>query len=225
MSNKSHIEIVNVSKSYFLGEKEVPAVRDVSLGLDRGEFVALCGSSGSGKTTLLNLIGCLATPTKGQIFIAGQEVNRLPDRSLSKFRTEHLGFIFQSFNLLPVLTALENIEYALIKSKLSASERRQAALKALEEVGLGKCGDHRPDQLSGGQRQRVAIARAFVRRPDLIIADEPTANLDKGTASEVLQLMSKLNTDTGTTVILATHDQMAMSMARRRVSISDGKIQ
>jgi putative ABC transport system ATP-binding protein len=225
VSSHSHIEIVNVSKSYFLGEREVPAVRDVSLKLERGDFVALCGSSGSGKTTLLNLIGCLAMPTKGQIFIAGQEVNRMPDRSLAKFRTDHLGFIFQNFNLLPVLTALENIEYALIKTKLSASERRKAAVKVLEEVGLGKCGDHRPDQLSGGQRQRVAIARAFVRKPDLIIADEPTANLDKGTASEILQLMAQLNTDTGTTVIMATHDQMAMSMARRRVSISDGKIQ
>ena len=224
MNKAPHVEALRVSKSYILGGNEVCAVRDVSLRLDRGEFVALCGSSGSGKTTLLNLIGCIAAPSSGRIFITGREVSLLNDLELADFRASHLGFIFQTFNLLPVLTALENVEYALLRRRTNAGERREIARAALAQVGLSKYEHHRPSQLSGGQRQRVAIARAFVRRPELIIADEPTANLDKTTAGEILDLMAQLNQSTGSTVIMATHDAMAMARAKRRIDISDGLV-
>lgn len=223
-NSAAHIRAVNVSKSYFLGGNEIHALRQVSVTLERGDFVALCGSSGSGKTTLLNLFGCLDSPTQGQIFIGNREINQMADSALANFRCEHLGFIFQTFNLMPVLTALENVEYALVKKRMPAQQKRKLALEALTQVGLGQHHDRRPSQLSGGQRQRVAIARAFVRRPELIIADEPTANLDKATAAEVLDLMSQLNKETKSTVILATHDPDAMKRARRRIDISDGKI-
>lgn len=221
----THVETIGVSKSFMLGGAEIPAVREVSLRLERGEFLALCGSSGSGKSTLLNLLGCLAHPTEGRVIIGGQDVGQLTDRELSAFRAEKLGFVFQNFNLLPVLSAVENVEYPLFKQDdLTRMERRERALFALSQVGLVDFASRRPSELSGGQRQRVAIARAFVHRPQLIIADEPTANLDKRTAGEVLDLMARLNENTGSTVILATHDPMAMARARRRVEISDGKV-
>jgi putative ABC transport system ATP-binding protein len=168
------------------------------------------------------MLGCLAAPSTGQILIGDQNVSRMSDDELAAFRAQSLGFIFQNFNLLPVLTALENVEYALLERAITAEERRALAMKALKEVGLGDRAGNRPDQLSGGQRQRVAIARAFVREPKLIIADEPTANLDRHTALEILELMGKMNERTGSTVIMATHDPVAISKARRRVDIVDG---
>jgi putative ABC transport system ATP-binding protein len=222
--NAWQIQVENVSKSYSLGSTQVWALRDVSLNLAQGEILALCGSSGSGKTTLLNLIGCLTAPTSGKISIGGRDVSGLSDEELSAFRAKSFGFVFQNFNLLPVLSALENVEYALLGFPLTRAERREKAVAALKLVGLAEVEKHRPDQLSGGQRQRVAIARAFVHSPALIIADEPTANLDKKTAGEILDLMVSLNGTTGSSVIIATHDPIAMARARRKIEISDGKI-
>lgn len=219
-----HIRVESVSKSHWLGETQVAALQSATLEIAPGEFVALCGSSGSGKTTLLNLLGCIAKPTKGRIWIGEREVGTMNDSELAKFRATSLGFIFQNFNLLPVLSALENVEYALIESGLTGAERSERAMQMLNSVGLGKFAHHRPDQLSGGQRQRVAIARAFVRIPQLIIADEPTANLDRKTAEEILDLMSEMNRKTGSNVIMATHDPLAVSKAGRIIRISDGKI-
>ncbi len=216
------IQAKKVSKSYWLGGNEIHAVREVTLSVDAGDFLAICGSSGSGKTTLLNLFGCLAAPTSGEILIGNRNVSILTDNELAQFRSQSLGFIFQNFNLLPVLSALENVEYALLDRPMPAAERRERALKTLKEVGLDNRAANRPDQLSGGQRQRVAIARAFVREPQLIIADEPTANLDRHTALEILDLMAHLNSATGSSVIMATHDPVAISKARRRVDIVDG---
>lgn len=222
MSEAFHVEAVDVRKSYRLGENDVWALRGVSLNLQQGEFVALCGSSGSGKTTLLNLFGCLDLPTQGKIVIGGRDISTMTDDELARFRATRLGFVFQTFNLLPTLSAAENVEYPLLGQGLTAKARRAAALESLRLVGLEGYADRRPDQLSGGQRQRVAIARAFVRRPPLIIADEPTANLDKKTAGEVLDLIGELNVKTGNTVIIATHDPLVMQRVRRIVNISDG---
>ncbi|MGZ3723303.1 MAG: ABC transporter ATP-binding protein [Bdellovibrionales bacterium] len=169
-------------------------------------------------------MGCLTTPTSGKILIGGRDVSGMSDQDLSAFRAKSLGFVFQNFNLLPVLSAVENVEYTLLGFPMSRQELREKALSALSLVGLSAVEKHRPDQLSGGQRQRVAIARAFVHAPQLIIADEPTANLDKKTAGEILDLMVRLNETTGSTVIIATHDPIAMARAKRKVEISDGKI-
>lgn len=218
------IRTVHLSKFYELGSNQVWALRDVSIELEAGDFVALVGTSGSGKTTLLNLLGCLDTPSKGEIFIGSQNVNLLSDDELAKFRGARLGFVFQNFNLLPVLSATENVEYPLIGQKMSSAERRARALEALDSVGLSHVAHHRPNQLSGGQRQRVAIARAFVHKPELIIADEPTANLDKKTAGEILDLLGELNQLHKNTVIVATHDPLVIERTRRQVQISDGQL-
>lgn len=221
---KAHLQVSNLKKKFALDQNEVWALNGISLEIAEGSFVALCGSSGSGKSTLLNLLGCLDTPTEGSIQIGGVQVGQLSDRELSAFRAENLGFIFQTFNLLPVLSAAENVEYPLLKMKLSAAERRARVEKALTSVGLAKHMDHKPAQLSGGQRQRVAIARAIVHEPELIIADEPTASLDKRTAAEVLDLLGQLNRELGITLVVATHDPLVMAKARRQIHISDGVI-
>ena len=222
---ESHVRAVDVHMQYMLGKNLVRALNGVSIDLGRGEYVALCGSSGSGKSTLLNLIGCIGVPTKGEIHIAGREINQMTDYELAQFRARKLGFVFQTFNLLSVLSAVENVEYPLLKSGMNREDMRKTALGALDQVGLGKFGHHRPDQLSGGQRQRVAIARAFVHKPELIIADEPTANLDKTTANEILDLIGQINREFGVTVIVATHDPLVMSKTRRIIQISDGLIE
>ncbi len=221
---ETHIQARNLFMTYMMGEMEVRAVRNVSLTLDRGEFTALCGTSGSGKTSLLNLLGCLDRPSSGEIVIAGKTISSMNDNELAHFRAQRLGFIFQNFNLMPVLTALENVEYALMKSPCSAKERTEKAKNALSLVGLDHVFRHRPDQLSGGQRQRVAIARAIVHSPELIIADEPTANLDQKTAGEILDLIGDLNWKMGVTILIATHDPMVMSRAQRVVHMIDGRI-
>jgi putative ABC transport system ATP-binding protein len=220
----SHVRAINVEKRYLLGSNEVLALRGISLEVGHGEYVSLCGSSGSGKTTLLNLIGCLDVPSTGEIYISDRNISRMTDKELAGFRASQLGFVFQTFNLLPVLSAIENVEYPLIKQSLSNKERLDKARAALARVGLEKFGTHRPDQLSGGQRQRVAIARAFVHGPELIIADEPTANLDKKTSGEILDLIGELNVSLGITVIVATHDPKVMERTRRTVQISDGHL-
>ncbi len=218
------VRVCDVKKSYAMGSNVVNALQGISFEVQPGELVALCGSSGSGKTTLLNLIGCLDVVGAGEIHIGDKDVGKMSDREVAQFRAERLGFIFQTFNLLPVLTTLENVEYPLLKLKLSKSERRERATAALKQVGLDHHHDHRPDQLSGGQRQRVAIARAIVARPELVVADEPTANLDKKTANEILDLLCDLNKRLGVTVIVATHDPYVMRRMKRLVSISDGRL-
>lgn len=206
-------------KTYRLGTSDVHALRGVSFAIDRGEFVCLSGSSGSGKTTLLNLLGGLDRPSAGLIEIGGRDLSRMSEAEISRFRAAKLGFIFQTFNLLPVLSAVENVEYSL--RRVHGGDRRELAMAALARVGLAHVAGHRPDQMSGGQRQRVAIARALVHRPEMIIADEPTGNLDQTTAHEILDLLSGL----GVTLIVATHDPGVMARANRTLHIRDGHLQ
>lgn len=218
-------EVRDVKKTYLLGRKDVLALRGVSLSIKKGEVVALAGTSGSGKSTLLNLLGCLDEPSEGQVKVFGMSTAGSSDQDLSRVRAERIGFIFQNFNLIPVLTALENVEYALVDRSMSSQERTQLAKQALQRVGLGDRTDHRPDELSGGQRQRVAIARAIVHKPSLIIADEPTAALDKKTAVEILDLLQAIRQEMGVTVIMASHDPLVLSKVDRVVHLSDGRVQ
>ncbi len=218
-------EVRDVKKTYLLGRKDVLALRGVSLSIKKGEVVALAGTSGSGKSTLLNLLGCLDEPSEGQVKVFGMSTAGSSDQDLSRVRAERIGFIFQNFNLIPVLTALENVEYALVDRAMSSQERTQLAKQALQRVGLGDRTDHRPDELSGGQRQRVAIARAIVHKPSLIIADEPTAALDKKTAVEILDLLQAIRQEMGVTVVMASHDPLVLSKVDRVVHLSDGRVQ
>jgi putative ABC transport system ATP-binding protein len=217
------IDIVGMQREFRLGETVVRALRGVDVRIARGEYVAIVGPSGSGKTTLMNLIGCLDSPTRGVYRLDGEEVSTLDDDELSHIRNEKIGFVFQTFNLLPRATALDNVALPLVYAGLSRRERRQAARRALERVELGDRTHHRPDQLSGGQRQRVAIARALVNRPSLLLADEPTGNLDQKTGHEIIRLFEQLNRE-GMTVILVTHDNDVAARARRRIRIVDGLI-
>jgi putative ABC transport system ATP-binding protein len=217
------VKLEHVTKSYDLGRTQVPALHDVSLAVEPGEFVAIAGPSGSGKSTLLNLIGCLDHPSSGRVLIADQDVARLSDDALSDLRAQSLGFIFQTFNLIPVLSALENVEFPLLFQ--GGSERgRERARQALLEVGLADFAHHRPDELSGGQRQRVAVARALVTNPAIVLADEPTANLDSATGEAIIDLMLKINHRDGTTFIFSTHDPKVMAHAHRVVHLIDGCI-
>ncbi len=218
-------EVRDVKKTYLLGRKDVFALRGVSLSIRKGEVVALAGTSGSGKSTLLNLLGCLDEPSEGMVQVFGVATAGASDQALSQMRADRIGFIFQNFNLIPVLTALENVEYALIDRPMGARERTESAKQALARVGLGDRMDHRPDELSGGQRQRVAIARAIVHKPSLIIADEPTAALDKQTAGEILDLLQAIRREMDVTVIMASHDPLVLSKVDRVVHLSDGKVQ
>lgn len=221
----SLVRVENVSKEYDLGEQRVHALRNVSLSIDAGVFLAIAGPSGSGKSTLLNLIGCIDTPSSGRIYIDGQDVSgRTPDE-LADLRARTIGFVFQTFNLLPVLTAEENVEYPLLQLKdLSREERRRRVAHFLDVVHLAKYARHRPNQLSGGQRQRVAIARALATRPKLVLADEPTANLDHKTGEGILALMKDINLTFGTTFIFSTHDKKVMARADRLVRVEDGQV-
>jgi putative ABC transport system ATP-binding protein len=217
------VRVENVAKEYDLGRTRVPALRGVSLSVEPGEFMAVVGPSGSGKSTLLNLIGCLDRPTSGRVLIGGEDVARLDDDTLSDLRARTIGFIFQTFNLIPVLSALENVEFPLLFAGNHRQER-QRALRALEEVGLKDFARHRPDELSGGQRQRVAVARALVTDPSLVLADEPTANLDSATGEAIIDLMLEINRRDGTTFIFSTHDPKVMSHAQRVVRLADGRV-
>jgi ABC-type lipoprotein export system ATPase subunit len=219
------IELTNVSKVYDLGEVKVEALKNASLTIEKGEFVALIGPSGSGKSTLMNTLGCLDRPTTGSYRLAGQEVANLERDERAKIRNQHLGFVFQNFNLLARTSALENVELPLLYSKgVSGRDRRRRAVEMLEKVGLGDRMHHHPSQLSGGQQQRVAIARALVNAPTILMGDEPTGNLDSKTSKDVLRLFHQLNQEQKITVILVTHDQDVARNARRTVVLRDGEI-
>lgn len=217
-------EMIDIKKDYFLGETVVHALRGIDLTIDKGEFVAIWGPSGSGKTTLLNLIGAIDQPTSGQFYIEGQEIKRLSDNKRTELRNRSFGFIFQGFNLIPVLSALENVMLPLEIRGASFSKAREKALWRLDEVGLSDFVSHRPDKMSGGQQQRVAIARALVTGPSLVIADEPTANLDTGTSKKIIGLMRNLNEKEKTTFIFSTHDQRLLDQVKRLIRLEDGKI-
>ena len=218
------VQIDNVVKDYPLGKLTVRALRGVNLSIDKGEFTTIAGPSGSGKTTLLNLIGCVDTPTAGSVEVNGQDTSRLPERALTQLRLETLGFIFQSFNLVAVLAVFQNVEYPLLlQGGLTRRARAERVLKLLEQVGIAGHAKHRPSELSGGQRQRVAIARALVTKPKIVLADEPTANLDSQTGENIIDLMKEMNRD-GTTFIFSTHDPKVMAHANAVVRIADGKL-
>ncbi len=214
----------SLSKTYTLGKTTVPALRNLTIRIAEGEFTSISGPSGSGKTTLLNLIGLLDSPSGGQVFLEGFEVKYNGLNNLHRVRLEKLGFIFQTFNLIPVLTAYENIEYPLLLTKKSSSVRKQLVERALKDVRLWEYREHKPNELSGGERQRVAIARALVNSPKIVLADEPTANIDSATASEILDLMRTLNEEEKVTFLFSTHDPLVLKYARRVVKLHDGMI-
>jgi len=221
----SVVRIEHVFKDYLLGDQKVQALKDITLSFDHGVFLAIAGPSGSGKTTLLNLIGCIDTPTRGKIYINDQDVSGKSPDQLADLRGRNIGFIFQTFNLLPVLSAAENVEYPLLhRNDISSAERGKRVAHFLDIVGLSNFSGHRPNQLSGGQRQRVAIARALAVRPSIVLADEPTANLDHKTGEEILNLMKQINHTFNTTFIFSTHDRRVIAKADRLVRIEDGEI-
>jgi putative ABC transport system ATP-binding protein len=218
------VELQDVKKAYRTGPIEVPALRGVCLRIAPGEFLAIAGPSGSGKTTLLNIMGGLDRPDAGKIWVAGQNLQLLSSGELARLRLQRLGFVFQAYNLLPVLTALENAEFTLLLQGVPAQKRRERVQKLFLEIGLAGLENRRPVELSGGQQQRVAVARALVTEPALILADEPTANLDSATAAALLDVMEHLNRATGTTFIFSTHDPQVMERAHRLIRLRDGQI-
>ncbi|HXF60478.1 MAG TPA: ABC transporter ATP-binding protein [Caldilineaceae bacterium] len=218
------IQLEHVSKIYHIGDVQTRALNDVSLTIEEGEFAALVGPSGSGKTTLLQLMGCLDRPDSGVIKINGQDVTRLSAGQRAELRSKMIGFVFQFFALVPVLNAYENVELPLLLSGVSAKERRQRVLEMLDAVGLAHRVHHRPNQMSGGEQQRVAIARALAPRPLMVLADEPTANLDTANGQQVMEIMRRLNEQTGTAFVFATHDPRVIAYARRVVRLRDGQI-
>ncbi len=221
----SLLKLENVEKIYNQGKIEVPALRGINLAVEKGEFTTVFGPSGSGKTTLLNMIGCLDKPTNGVIKFDNQALGEASKKDLAMIRRNNVGFIFQSHNLIPVLTAYENVEFAIrLTKKYSKKDMHNRVMKILDDVGLKGLEGRRPNELSGGQKQRVAIARALVKEPKLVLADEPSANLDSKTSREVLEVMMKMNEKLGTTFIFSTHDPMVMNYARRLLEIRDGQI-
>ncbi len=221
----SAVELKDVKKYYMLGDTRVDALRGVSLTIEKGEFIAIAGPSGSGKSTMLNMFGCIDLPSEGRVFIDGTEIAGLSDKELTRYRRTKVGFIFQSFNLIPVLDVYENIEFPLLLDRgLSKKDREKIVMKFVEEVGLSDRLKNKPNELSGGQRQRVAIARALVTKPLIILADEPTANLDSATGIRIVELMRTINEIEKTTFIFSTHDAHIMKQARRVVNVLDGKL-
>ena len=218
------IRVKELCKTYRMGDVEVPALRGVNLSINQGEFVAVMGSSGSGKSTLMNILGCLDRPTSGKYFLDGDEVGALTAEQWAEIRNQRIGFVFQGFNLLPRTTALENVELPMMYNGCSGKQRRQRAVEVLGLVGLGERLDHTPNQLSGGQQQRVAIARALVNRPSLILADEPTGNLDSATSAEIMNLFQRLNRDQDITVVLVTHEIDIAGYAQRQIHFKDGLV-
>jgi putative ABC transport system ATP-binding protein len=223
-TDRAAVRTDDVWKIFLQGPEEVQAVRGVTLAIERGNFVAMAGPSGSGKTTLLNLIGGLTRPTRGHVWVAGHDVARMTGRELAHLRLEQVGFVFQAYNLLPVLTAFENAELPLLMLGVEEDERRQRVHELFERTGLTGLEDRRPGKLSGGQQQRVAIIRAVASRPALVLADEPTANLDSATSASLLAMMEELNRETHTTFVFATHDPLVMERARRLIRLVDGRV-
>jgi putative ABC transport system ATP-binding protein len=218
------VKVENVTRVYRVGQVETQALRGVSLSIEKGEFTGLVGPSGSGKTTLLHLIGCLDQPTSGHVFVNGKDISRLKRDQRADMRRGTIGFIFQFFALIPTLTAYENVEMPLLLIGEKASERRARVMELLEAVGVADRAHHRPDQLSGGEQQRVAIARALATRPALVLADEPTANLDTPNGQQVMEIIRRLNQETGVTFVFATHDPRVIAYARRVITLRDGRI-
>ena len=218
------VELEGVTRIYNQGQIAVHALNGVDLSIEKGSFAALAGPSGSGKTTILNLIGALDTPTKGRVIVDGEDLSEMKTAARAKLRLWKIGFVFQSYNLVPVLTAYENAEFILLLRGVPAAERRQRVMPLLEAVGLGGMEKRRPHELSGGQQQRVAVARAIAASPALVLADEPTANLDSQTGADLLDLMRSLNREHGITFLFSTHDQMVMDHARRIIHLQDGNV-
>jgi putative ABC transport system ATP-binding protein len=220
------VELEEVWKIYALGQTEVPAVKGVSIAIAQGDFATIAGPSGSGKTTILNLIGCIDVPTRGRVEVAGQNTSRLSDRAITRLRHRAIGFIFQSFNLVPVLNVFENVELPLLLGPKAPpkGERREYVDFLMEQVGLAEWRKHRPSELSGGQRQRVAIARALVTKPQIVLADEPTANLDSETGTAIIELMKRINAELTTTFIFSTHDPSIVEIADHIVRLHDGEV-
>ncbi len=220
----THVQLSKVSKTYKLGAVAVPALTNVNVDIEGDRFTVLSGPSGSGKTTLLNIIGGIDRPDAGRVLVAGQDLSALKDDVLADFRSRHAGFIFQNFNLLQVLTAYENVEYPLLMNKVAAPERRKRVLELLDDVGLADRAHHRPNQLSGGQRQRVAIARALAMRPKIVLADEPTANLDTSTGDAIIALMRRMQRERELCVIFSSHDPKVLAEADDVICINDGRV-
>ena len=218
------IRVENISKKYMTGNVSIIALDNVSLTIKKGEFTAIAGPSGSGKTTLLNLISGLDEPSDGVVFLDGKPLSKMKGSELSDFRRDHIGFIFQSYNLIPVLSVKENIEYIMLLQGVSDKIRQERVLEILKEVGLSEMSKRRPSELSGGQQQRVAVARAMVSNPDIILADEPTANLDSHSAIDLLDMMRRLNEEKGMTFVFSTHDSRIMERAKRLIMLKDGMI-
>ncbi len=224
MENNLIIRTNSLTKRFPMGKSEFTALKEVNLGLGTGEFAGLIGPSGSGKTTLLNIVGSLDTPTEGEVIVLGESIGKLSAKGAARLRKEKIGFIFQSYNLLAVHTVFENVEFPLLLLKYSVSERRKMVMDALEWVGLLDKVKQKPPQLSGGECQRVAIARAMVKKPSLVVADEPTANLDAANSHNILQTMVKLNDDLKTTFLFATHDEKVIGYLKRKIFLKDGRV-
>ena len=222
---KTAVRTANLWKIYPQEPDPVEAVRGISTEIETGDFVAMAGPSGSGKTTMLNMIGGLTRPSRGQVWIGDQEITEMSDKDLAQLRLERIGFVFQSYNLLPVLTALENAEFTLLLSGIPKDERRKKVLELFNKIGLSGLEDRKPGKLSGGQQQRVAVARAVVANPALILADEPTANLDSKASADLLDVMERLNQDHGTTFLFSTHDPRVMERSRRLITLVDGQVE
>ena len=224
MSDNAMIQIRNVTKSYERGKQKVEVLHGLSLDVPQGDFVALMGPSGSGKTTLLNLIGGLDTPTSGEISVGSERIDRMHGGQLARWRSHNVGFVFQFYNLMPVLTAEGNVELPLLLTKLSSAQRKKSVQVALQVVGLADRAKHKPRELSGGQEQRVAIARAIVSDPNLLVCDEPTGDLDRATADEILKLLQALNREHGKTIVMVTHDPLAAGYAKRTLHLDKGRL-